>query len=87
MFLIALLCLRTYLVTGSTTSLVESLLAGAMSIRTLIRSCTRMRYRHDVEDVADKHSRRVLFAVAGLVVIVAVLEIFRLLSRRTIYGF
>ena len=40
-----------------------------------------------VEDVADKHSRRLLFAIAGIVVVVAVLEIYRLLSRRTMYGF
>ncbi len=87
MFLISLLCLRTYLATGSTTSLVESLMTGTMSIGILIRSCTRLLYRHDVEDVADEHSRCVLFAVAGVIVIVAVLEIFRVLSRKTIYGF
>ena len=87
MFLIALLSLRTSLATGSTTSLIESMLTGTMSLGMLIRSCSRMRYRHDVEDVADKHSRRLLFAIAGIVVVVAVLEIYRLLSRRTMYGF
>lgn len=87
MFLIALLCLRTALATGSTTSLFESLLTGTLSLGMLLRSCARMRYRHGGEDMADKYMRHQLLVVTGIVVLVAVLEIFRLLSRQTMIPF